>query len=164
MIFYEEILTAFQKNKVDYMIVGGIALNLLGGMRTTSDLDVVLALTDSNLKKVVTILKKLKYRVKIPVDPMGIADEEQRNDWIKNKNMKAMNFYKTSGPGEVDIIISTPASYQQMKKNKVYVKVGALNLPVISIDDLIKMKKKAARPIDKSDIIELSNLKKFERA
>jgi hypothetical protein len=33
MIFYEEIFRAFQKQKVKYVLVGGIAVNLLGSMR-----------------------------------------------------------------------------------------------------------------------------------
>lgn len=161
MIFYEEILREFQKNKVDYIIVGGIALNLLGGMRNTADLDIVVELSDTNLKKIVTILKKQGYRAKIPVDPMGIADEKTRRDWIQKKHMKALNFYKVDGFGEVDIVIQTPLSFKQMKKNRISVKIRNLSLPVASIDDLIKMKKAAARPLDQADLIELRNLKKY---
>lgn len=163
MIFYEEILREFQKSKVDYIIVGGIALNLLGSMRNTADLDIVVELSDFNLNKIVKILKKHGYRVKIPVDPIRIADVKTRNEWIKNKHMKALNFYKTAGFGEVDIVIKTPLSYGLMKKNRILVKIKNLNLPVVSINDLIKMKKNAGRPIDQADLLELHNLKKYRR-
>ena len=161
MIYYEEIFRAFQKQKVDYLIVGGIALNLLGSQRNTFDLDIVAELSDSNLRKIVTILKKRSYRAKIPSDPMGIANEKIRNNWIKNKHMKALNFYRKDGRAEVDIVIMTLASYSRMKTKRVFVKIKDLNLPVVSIDDLIKMKKKAGRLIDKADIFELNNLKKY---
>ena len=89
MIIYEEILREFQKQKVKYVLVGGVAFNLLGGERNTSDLDILVEMSNANLAKIVTILKKQGYRVKQPVDPMGIADAKTREDWIKNKNMSA---------------------------------------------------------------------------
>lgn len=161
MIFYEEIFKEFQKQKVKYIIVGGMAFNLLGGSRNTTDLDVIVELADKNLSKIIKILKKKGYRVKIPADPMGIAKKEIRTDWIKNKNMKALNFYKIAGFGEVDLIIGGPILYQQAKTNQKKFKIGSLTLPVISIDDLIKMKKKAGRPIDKLDINNLKLIKKY---
>src|SRR3989338_10385122 len=94
MIIYEEVLKEFQKQKVKYVLVGGIAVNLLGSMRSTADLDILVEMSNENLKKVVTILKSKGYRVKQPVDPMGITDDKIRKDWIQNKHMKAFNFFK----------------------------------------------------------------------
>ena len=93
MIIYEEILREFQKQKVKYVLVGGIAFNLLGGYRNTLDMDVLVEMSDRNLFKVVRILKKAGYHVRQPVDPIRIADKKTREDWIKNKHMKAFNFY-----------------------------------------------------------------------
>ena len=101
MIFYEEILRAFQKQKAKYVIVGGIAVNLLGSMRSTADLDILVEMSDDNLEKIVKILKRRGYRVKQPVDPMKIADRETRENWIKNKHMKTFNFYKEGELKEV---------------------------------------------------------------
>ena len=58
MIVYEEILWEFQKQKVKYVLVGGLAFNLLGGSRNTSDLDILVEMSDTNLTKIVKILKK----------------------------------------------------------------------------------------------------------
>lgn len=162
MIFYEEILSKFQNQKVKYVIVGGVAFNLLGGSRNTFDLDIVVELTDSNLNKILRILKKEGYAIKIPVDPMGITNKSIRNKWIKNKNLKALNFYKTGGAGEIDLLIEPVMPYQKVKKDKRSIKIPPLNLPVISIDNLIKMKKIAGRPIDKLDISILRKIKRYE--
>ncbi|MFH1380554.1 MAG: nucleotidyltransferase family protein, partial [Candidatus Omnitrophota bacterium] len=102
MIFYEEILKEFQKKKVKYVLVGGIAVNLLGSLRSTADLDILVDMNDKNLTKVVKILQKKGYRIKQPVDPMGIADKKTRDNWIKAKHMKAFNFYKNKELKEVD--------------------------------------------------------------
>ncbi|MBL7071820.1 MAG: hypothetical protein ISS26_06610 [Candidatus Omnitrophica bacterium] len=164
MFFYEEILKEFQSQKVKYVIVGGIAMNLLGSLRNTSDMDILVDMSNTNLAKIVRILKKKGYKVKQPVDPSGIADKKTREDWINNKNMKAFNFYIENELKEVDIIIESPVSYKQAKRNARRVKVGKLFLSVISIGDLIKMKKISGRNIDRLDIEELKKIKTLMRA
>ena len=163
MFLYEEILREFRRRKVKYVIVGGIAVNLLGSLRSTADMDILVEMSDENLRKVVGILKKKGYRVKQPVDPMGIADEKTRRDWIENKHMKAFNFYEDEGLKEVDIIIESPVSFEEARKNVVRVKIDDIFLPVISIDNLIKMKKNTGRGVDQLDIVELRRIKNLKR-
>ena len=161
MILYEEILREFQRQKVKYVLVGGIAFNLLGGNRNTLDMDILAELSGANLLKIVRILKKEGYRVKQSVNPVMIADEKTRNDWIKNKHMKAFNFYKSEiSYEEVDIILESPVSFQEASRDVCNVKVGTLRLPVISKKNFLKMKKKAGRDKDLLDIKEIKNLSK----
>lgn len=161
MVLYEDILREFQKKRVRYVIVGGIAVNLLGSFRNTADLDILVEMTDANLAKVVTVLKKKGYRVKQPVDPMGIADKKTREDWIHNKHMKAFNFYKEEELKEVDIIIDTPVPYARARKNVKLIRGGGLTLPVVSLKDLIRMKKDTGRALDKVDIEQLKMVQKL---
>ncbi len=162
MILYEEILLQFHKQRVKYVLVGGIAVNLLGSLRSTADMDILVEMSNENLGKVVSILKKKGYRVKQPVDPMGIADEKVRFGWIHNKHMKALNFYKEVALEEVDIIIDSPVSFEEAKKSAVRIKINEMILPIISIDNLIRMKKNTGRSIDKLDIEELRKVKKLK--
>ena len=159
MIIYEEILREFQKQRVKYVLVGGMAINMLGSLRSTADMDILVEMSDQNLKKVIKILMKNGYRVKQPVDPMGMADQVTRRDWIQNKHMKAFNFYKDQELKEVDIIIETPVSYEEARKTALTIKCGRLTLPVISIEHLITMKRKSNRPVDKLDIQDLKRIK-----
>jgi len=163
MILYGEILRAFQKEKVKYVLVGGIAVNLLGSLRSTADMDILVEMSNGNLRKVVSILKRKGYCVKQPIDPMGIANEKIRNDWIHNKHMKAFNFYKEDELKEVDIIIESPVSYHEAKKDALRIKIEDTILPIISIDNLIKMKKNTGRSVDRFDIEELRKIKKLKR-
>jgi len=162
MILYEEILREFQKQKVKYVLVGGIAVNLSGSLRSTADMDILVEMSNENLTKVAGILKKKGYHVKQPVDPMGIADEKLRYDWIHNKHMKAFNFYKEDELKEVDIIIESPVSYEEARKSAKRIKIDDMRLPIISIDGLIKMKKHTGRSVDKFDIEELRKIKKIK--
>jgi hypothetical protein len=162
MFIYEEIFRAFQARKVEYVIVGGIAVNLLGSMRSTADLDILVEMSDENLRKTFEILENQGYRARRPVDPMKIADRETREDWVKKKHMKALNFYKAGELEEVDIIIESPVPYEEAKESVMRVKVDDLRLPVIGIDMLIRMKRETGRAIDKLDIAELAKIKKLK--
>lgn len=141
-------------------------------MRNTADLDILVEMSDDNLKKIVQILKKQGYKVKQPVngersrtiDPMKIADPETRKDWIEKKHMKAFNFYKEDELKEVDIIIESAVSFEEAEKSALRIKVDDLTLPVISVDKLIEMKQKTGRPIDKLDIEELTKIKKLKKS
>jgi predicted nucleotidyltransferase len=153
MIIYEEVLKAFQKRKIKYILVGGMAFNLLGGYRNTLDMDIIAEMTDENLLKIVKTLKKLGYRVRQPVDPLKIADKKTRAAWIRDKHMKAFNFYKSDKSyEEVDIILDSPVDFREASKDASRIKVGGLSLFVISKDNFIKMKKKAGRDKDLLDI------------
>jgi len=145
------------------VIVGGIAVNLLGYLRSTADMDILVEMSNENLGKIVNILRKQGYRVKQPVDPIGIANEKIRYNWIHNKHMKAFNFYKEDELKEVDIIIDTPVSFKEAKKSARRLKIDNIILPVISISNLIKMKKGTARSVDKLDIEELKKIRKLKR-
>lgn len=160
-MLYEEVFSEFQKQEVRYVIVGGLALNLLGGFRGTADLDILVEMSDKNLAKIVKILTKQGYRVRQPVDPTRITDAKTRNNWIKNKHMKAFNFYKEKEYKEVDIIIDSPVSFKVAIKTARHIKSGRLTLLVVSVDNLIKMKKKASRDIDKVDVKQLKRIKKL---
>jgi len=161
MIIYEDILKEFYRQKVNYLIVGGVAVNLLGSLRSTADLDLLLEMSDINIQKIIKILKDKGYRVKQPVDPSGLADKKTREDWIKNKGLKAFNFYKEDTLEEIDIIIESPLPFEKARKTAEYIEVDNFTLPVISIDNLIKMKEQTGRAIDDLDIYELKKIKKL---
>ena len=163
MIIYEEIFKQLHKKKAKYALVGGIAVNLHGYIRATADLDMLIEMSDDNIAKIVTILKKEGYKVKQPVDPMSFADKKTRLDWIKHKHMKAFNFYKENEFKEVDIVIASSVPYDKVKKNIKRIKVGKTTLLVIGIDDLIKMKVRAGREVDKMDVVMLKKIKNLKR-
>lgn len=163
MIFHEKILKEFQKNKVKYIIVGGVGYNLLGGARNTFDLDIIIELTETNLTKLLKIFKKLNYKIKIPFNPKKLLDRKTRLKLIKEKNLMAINFYERKTGEEIDIIIKTPVSYLNAEKSMEIIKMKSLKLPVISIDNLIKMKKASNRLIDQLDLRSLKEIKRLRR-
>jgi len=67
--------------------------------------------------------------------------------------MKAFNFYSASLPiGEIDLVIDLPIPYRQLKKRAVKIEIQGEKIPVVSIQDLIKLKVKAGRKQDLADV------------
>lgn len=158
-MFYEEIIRKLNNAGVKYAIVGGVAVNLHGHIRMTADLDIIIAQEEGNIANVVTTLIESGFVCKIPVDPMGLADSKTRNDWINNKNMKALNFYR--GIEEVDLVVASPVKYEDAKK--IILAVKDTDYPIVSKEDLIKMKEVTGRDHDKDDIRKLKILIDIER-
>jgi predicted nucleotidyltransferase len=146
-----KLITALKKEKINYMIVGGYAVNFHGYSRNTVDIDLVIKLTLTNLKKVEKLLHKMGLISRLPIDAVSLFNF--REEYIKNKNLVAWNFYGQEDPtDQVDILITHDISEFKSEKFK----VGKLEFKVISKEDLITMKKKSGRDKDLIDIKELT--------
>jgi hypothetical protein len=160
MIDYLNIFKKLNEKKIRYVLAGGIAVNLHGIPRMTYDIDLIVDLEDKNLQKFLQLLKGWGFKPKIPVDIMALAEKEKREDWIRNKNMKAFNVVNPKwAVSEIDIVINTPIDYKTASKGIKYFVIQNITIPTVSIDDLIKMKQKTGREQDKADIKYLKRLK-----
>ncbi len=159
MLDYLGIFRELNNKGIKYIVVGGMAVNFLGVPRATYDIDLLLYLEDKNLQKFLNLLKQWGFKPRIPVDIMDFADKKKRQDWIKNKNMKAFNLINPEWAiREIDIIIDTPIDYKKAIKSVKNIKFYNVVVPTISIDNLILMKSKSNRGQDKADIRNLRKL------
>ncbi len=164
MLDYLSIFRKLNERKIRYIVAGGVAVNLYGIPRMTYDIDLLLDLQDENLRRFAELVSEWGFRPKAPVDVVDLADEEKREKWIKEKNMKAFNLYNDEWAiSEIDVIVDSAVSYNEASKKINKVKVGDVTIPLISIDDLIKMKEHAARPQDLIDAKYLRKIKDEER-
>ena len=139
--------------KIDYLVVGGLAVNFHGIPRMTYDIDLMIHLEAQNILRLVSQLNSWGYRPKIPVNPQDLADETKRNSWIQEKGMRAFNFYSETLPiGEIDLVIDSPIRYEKLKKNSVIIEIEGEKVPVVSIHDLIQLKIEAGRKQDLADV------------
>jgi predicted nucleotidyltransferase len=161
-MYYFDELGEFHRQKVDYLVVGGLAVNLYGIPRVTQDIDILISFEKKNVEKLMDILKILDYLPRVPVDPMLLADPRTRKTWIKEKHMKVFSLYhKHTNFKVINIIILTPVSYEAAKPNRTTVDVKDIKIHLIGLDDLIQMKKVSGREQDLSDIKAIEKLKKF---
>ncbi|RJP59309.1 MAG: hypothetical protein C4549_02480 [Deltaproteobacteria bacterium] len=160
MLDYIGIFKNLNEEGIRYIVVGGIAVNLYGIPRMTYDIDLLLDMEDDNLEKFLQLLKGWEFKPKVPVDVMDFAKKDKRESWIKNKNMKAFNLVNPEWAiSEIDIVIDSPVDYDKANKRINEIKLHGVTIPVVSIDDLIKMKERTGRKQDKADIRYLKELK-----
>jgi len=139
-VFIYRLIQALDKRNVDYAI---------------ADIDLVLRLSKKNLLTAEDALKDIDLQSKLPLRAAEVFDF--REEYIRNKNLIAWNFINLNNPAEsVNIIITEDLRKMKVKR----ILVGDQILRVVSIEDLIKMKKKSSRPQDLEDIKALRRLKK----
>ncbi len=163
-MFYFEVLSAMEERKIKYLIVGGLAVNLHNVQRMTNDIDFIISMDKDNILKFVNLMKNMGYVPKLPVEPELLADKNTLEDWINNKNMKAFSFYhKKENYQVIDIVISQPLNFNKAYNKRVVKIINGINVSLISIDDLIKMKEAAGRVKDFDDIKKLELVKQIEK-
>ncbi|MDQ1239809.1 MAG: hypothetical protein QG577_1995 [Thermodesulfobacteriota bacterium] len=150
---YRAIFRGLNGAGIDYLVVGGLAVNFHGIPRMTYDIDLMILPEPRNILKTVDKLIEWGYKTKVPVDPRDLANDEKRTQWIKEKGMMAMSFYSDISPlAEIDLLFELPIPYRDLKKRAVNFALGDVKIPTISIQDLIEIKIQAARKQDLSDV------------
>lgn len=160
MLDYLAIFKRFNDAGISYLVVGGLAVNMYGIPRMTYDVDVLLDLEDENVKRFVGLMQEWGFKPKVPVAIMEFAEKEKREDWIKNKHMKAFNLVNPEWAiKEIDVIIDSPVDYTLGVRHARTLVLQGVPIPIVSIDDLIKMKEITDRQQDAADIRYLKELK-----
>lgn len=153
MNLFERVFRELNKAKVKYLVVGGVAVNLHGYLRSTGDLDLLLLLNEKNIEGMDKVMQKLKYSSRLPVSIFALGDQKQVKRWLKEKNMKAYTFNPPkNNPLQIDIVIEESLKFPDFYKKRIIKSISKLKIPVVSVADIIKMKKKANRDQDKLDL------------
>ena len=159
-MFFKRILKELENRKIKYLAIGGVAVNLYGYNRITNDLDIILSFEEKNVNIFVELMNNLGLKPKVPVDPNELANLEKREFWKNERNMKVFSFFNPNNEQEVvDVMIQDYINYDEALKNSKLMKDEDLSIPVISIDDLIKLKEISGRGRDLADIKILKKLK-----
>lgn len=158
-----ELLQALSEGRVQYVLVGGIAVQLHGYMRSTFDIDLVLAMNDENLMRFIEVAKRFGLIPSIPVPIDSLRNAAQIEQWHREKGMLAFALREPQvGGGVVDILVRPEKSFEQLMENAVAGKLFAQQVWIASIDDLLTMKRVANRPKDQLDVAALEKIKRGE--
>lgn len=158
---YRAIFKAFERAKIRYLVVGGVAVNLLGYRRFTADIDILLALDPKNLEKMTRLMKKIGYTERLPVQLKELSDATKVQKWLEEKNMTAYTFLSERRLRlDIDVLAGASLRFDEYDQRKVLIDAGGgLRIPVISLNDLLEMKQAANRGKDVQDIQVLLELK-----
>lgn len=136
-------LKSLIEHKVEFVIVGGVAIIAHGVPYATFDLDFCYARTLENLKKIVAALERFKPRLRgFPADLPFVWDERT----LQN----GTNFTLETEIGDIDLLgeVAGVGSYIEVLNNSATLKLFGDDVRVLSLDGLIKAKKAAGRPKD----------------
>ncbi|MDI9333950.1 MAG: hypothetical protein QM533_06200 [Cytophagales bacterium] len=154
-----ETLQELLKGRVDFVLVGGVAVTLHGVVRGTMDLDIVLAMNDANLDRFIEVAKSLKMTPRIPVSMEVLKDKQAIDRFHKEKHMLAFSLWPADPAGAViDVLVRPEASYEELSKDAVLKYFLGLEIKVASIKHLLLMKTAAGRGVDLFDIKALEAL------
>jgi len=159
----EAVLTALNAAGVRYLVVGGVAVVLHGHLRTTADLDLVVQLTHANALRAVRALSTLGYRPRAPVQAEQFADATTRERWLREKALTVLGLWSEGFPGlEVDLFVAEPFDFDEAYSRAVRVALDTTEASVVSLPDLLALKKAAGRPLDLADVEALEALAEEE--
>lgn len=149
-----EIFAALSRHEVDYVTVGGIALQAYGAQRMTQDLDVVIASSKVNLEKLASALIELDARI---LDPDG---ERSRSTPSADLLGSSDQRHLITIHGRLDVLTPPAAlgDFEDFLKRSHRVNVGDVTVSIASRDDLLVLKRQTGRPQDLADIKLLESL------
>jgi hypothetical protein len=159
----ETIIEALNNANVEYLIVGGLAVNAHGYERFTNDVDIVIGLERNNILKGLQALLNIDYHLSIPVKPEEVADPANRETWRREKNMVVLKLWSdVHRRTPIDVFVYEPfefaPEYAAAKREEV---LGTIKAPIVGYATLMAMKRSAGRPQDLADIAGLEAVRKL---
>jgi len=157
----EAIVRALNTAGVEYLIVGGLAVNAHGFVRLTHDVDLVLQLDPGNASKGLNALLDIGYQMSIPARPEDFANPEMRENWRQNKGMVTLKRWSDQHQRTpVDIFVYEPFDFakEYLTATRLEICPGIV-ARVVSLETLLKIKRDAGRAQDLIDIEELQRLR-----
>ena len=133
----ERILRALAEHEVAYVLIGGLAVQTHGHVRTTNDADLIPAPEPANLERLAAALRSLDAKM-LP---------------------RATIWQFVSRDGGIDVMHEVPGGrpYEELSKGAMHVQLGDIDVPVVALDDLIRMKLARGRPVDLEDVASLTD-------
>jgi len=145
--------------KVEFVLVGGLAVALQGYQRVTMDVDVVLAMDTDNLNTFLSVAKIANLHPTMPVNLDALANAKLMDQWYREKGMLAFSLRSSEAMATVlDILVRPVVSFADLRHDATMVEVGTINIPVASIEHLIMMKTGTGRSKDLIDVEELRKI------
>ena len=137
--------------RFNYVLIGGVAIQAYGHVRTTIDLDVIAAWNPENMRRLAAALRELDAQLRgADADLLGIdlGDPQQLQG--------GGNFLMTTPHGDLDVFATeqtagAPRSYDQLRDRAVPVEVFGVTLKVAHPEDLIRMKLAASQVRDRPE-------------
>jgi hypothetical protein len=140
---FRDLLELFNKNSVEYVIVGGYALAFHGAPRYTGDLDIFVSVSEDNAHRIMQALNEFGF------GSVGLSPQ----DFNEPKNVIQLGY----PPVRIDIVTSiSGVSWEEAFQNRVSGRYGDIAVYYIGREQFIKNKRAVGRKKDLADLEALS--------
>ena len=160
---FETVFRALNDRGVRYLVAGGVAVVLHGHLRYTKDLDLVVDLAPEPALEAIQALSALGLVPSAPVDPLSFADAQARQAWVREKDMTVFSLHDPDDARiVVDLFVEPPSDFEALWTASEEVQLDTTTVKIVSLDDLIAMKRSAGRPRDLLDVEELEQIRRLK--
>lgn len=148
---FDQLLRRLSEAGVEFVLVGGLAVNAWGVVRGTKDVDIVIAPDPANLKRIAKVAVEVHGHVQTGESflstPFSIAAQLASGERVAIET----EF------GLLDVVqgLDGVPSYDELRSSAIETKILDVKVAVCSIDDLRRMKRAAGRPRDSVDLEDL---------
>ena len=158
-----ELLQSLADADVRFVLVGGLAVQLHGFLRSTFDIDLVLAMDDGNLSRFIDVAQRFGLAPAIPVSIDALRSAQQIDQWCREKGMLAFALREPQAGGSVvDVLVRPEVPFDELEIDGVAGELFGRKVRVASLDHLLRMKRVANRPKDLLDIAALEKIRRGE--
>ena len=88
-MFYLELFRALDRHRVDYLLVGGLAVALHGIERSTMDIDIVVGTVQANLQALLALARELDMKPVLPVPIESLTDLALLREWHEERHLES---------------------------------------------------------------------------
>ena len=140
-----DLLGLFNKHNVKYAIVGGFAVNYYGYVRTTQDIDFLVYPSPENAERVMATLKEF-----------GFGEADIPREYFERAGSA---IHLGVEPNRIDLLTHLKGiSSEQLLENAKKVILEDVPVNIISLRDLLEVKRSSKRLKDQADAEELGSM------
>ncbi|MGI8640586.1 MAG: nucleotidyltransferase [Pyrinomonadaceae bacterium] len=133
MVEFEPTIKSLTKEKVDFVIIGGLAISVHSTGYITTDLDFCYLRTPENLKRIISAFAPFNPRLR------GFS-EELPFVWDERTLQNGMNFTLKTTIGDIDMLgeVAGVGSFEAVKKESILTRLYGCDVRVLTLEGLIK--------------------------
>jgi hypothetical protein len=149
------VLQALAEERVDFVIIGGVALVASGSSRVTEDLGLCYERSSENLRRLADALLPFRPTLRgAPPELPFVLDERSLRS--------GLNFTLSTSAGDLDLLGEVPGvgPFTEVAKDAVSVELLGIVVKIMSLDSLERSKRAAGRAKDLLDLAEIHEIRR----
>jgi predicted nucleotidyltransferase len=141
------LLERLREAEVDFVLVGGLAVNAWGYLRATRDIDLVPDPSPENLARLDGLLVEMGGKVEVGE---RLLESSAIRTFLRTGDRTLVQ----TDLGRIDVLQGLPQvpAFAKLDERASEVDIDGLVVKVCSLDDLLAMKRASARPRDRDDL------------